>query len=686
MEFDLAFPPHAVLSEYFQERMQGKRLRSAVFLTYQFEPGFFEQEVLPVFVDIALSHAVVIRLLQIEDLLRDLPGSVAVYYDANGIVTSDLGSAKLDVQRIPVQHRKGVFHPKNVFLLVEDAEPDEHDNRSQSLIIASLSANLTRSGWWENIEACHVEEIGFGERTRLKDDTVKLLKELSRKTPAQRDHTALNKILNFLKSTDQLVRKSEDGKLKTHLYATGESLADFLEKTAGQYIHGAYLEIISPFLDDAKECRPLIELVERFQPKAVRIYLPKSRTGEANCKRELFESVREMPGVYWGKFPRDFIRLGRSDEAGERFVHAKLYRFFTQNPKREITFIGSANLTTAAHQTGGNFETGFLVDSIPPRRPEFWLDLHDSEPSEFVVQTEDSLATVSGGTRLNLRYHWNLNQAEAFWDAPGDSPELRLEASGIVIGIIPPLPSRSQEWVKLTDEISTQIGERLNETSLFEVHGEASEPTQLLVQEAGMSHKPTLLSQLSISDILRYWSLLTAEQRAAFIEARASELLTTGQGADLVARSKFVLANDTVFDKFAGFFHAFESVERAVRNALDDQNTKQADYRLFGKKYDSLGTLLDRIGSKGSIGDDVDRYVIMMCARQLCQEIARDFSDYWKSHKSDTRSLTNRFEQLGAIRKQLVKQNADGFGDFLDWFDNWFLRRAKPVSGEQNHD
>ena len=179
--------PRAVLSEHFQERLKGRRLRSAVFLTYQFDPGFFEQEVLPVFVDIALSHAVAIRLVQLEDALRAVPGSVAVYYDANGIISGDAGSAKLDVRRIPVQHGTGIFHPKNVFLLVESEEPDETESRAQTLIIASLSSNLTRSGWWENVEACHVEEIAEGEKTSLKDDVAAFLKELRRKTRAERE-------------------------------------------------------------------------------------------------------------------------------------------------------------------------------------------------------------------------------------------------------------------------------------------------------------------------------------------------------------------------------------------------------------------------------------------------------------------------------------------------------------------
>lgn len=672
--------PHAVLSEQFQDHMEGRRLRSAVFLTYQFDSGFFEQEVLPVFVDIPLSHAVSIRLVQLEDALREVAGQVAVYYDSNGLVTGDGGSAKLDIRRIPVQHRTGIFHPKNVFLLVEDEEPDENGFHARTLLIGSLSANLTRSGWWENVECCHIEEVAEGDRTRLKDDVAGFLESLRRKASAESEHLALREILGFLKSVAQRQRKSSDGLLHTHFFAGRESLADFLEQTAGANIRGAYLEIISPYFDDAEQCTPLTTLLERFSPREVRVFLPRSAAGEALVRKELFESVRDLPGVQWGRLPKDLIRLGRSDEAGERFVHAKVYRFFTQNPKREICFVGSANLTSPAHRTGGNVETGFLVDMVPPRRPGFWLTPDQRKPVEFLVRKEDESSAASGGTRLNLRYHWDQSKAEMYWDAPDPSPMLRLTARGIDLGTVESLPSR--EWTAATKDLSIQVCEMLGETSLFEVHGEGESPTLLLVQEEGMSHKPSLLLRLSAADILRYWSLLTPAQRAAFLEAHAPELAMTGQGADLVTRAKISLDHDTVFDRFAGFFHAFGCLERAVRAALDEGHEKEANYRLFGKKYDSLGSLLDRISSEQDKLDAVDRYVISLCARQLCQEIARRHSEYWKSHSVDVKALETRFDGLSEIRGQMIEQHGEGFRDFLEWFDRWFLKRAEPVEVE----
>jgi len=48
--------------------------------------------------------------------------------------------------------------------------------------------------------------------------------------------------------------------------------------------------------------------------------------------------------------------------------------------------------------------------------------------------------------------------------------------------------------------------------------------------------KPSLLLSLSVADILRYWSLLTPGQRAAFIEARAPQLALTTEGSTLSLR------------------------------------------------------------------------------------------------------------------------------------------------------
>ena len=117
--------PRQVLSEHFQERIANQRVLGALFLTYEFDPGFFEQEVLPVILDVPVSHAEVPRLLQLESALRELPYGVAVFYDWRGLRTSDYPAPRLDVSRIPVRLGTGIFHPKVVLLLTQDLELEE---------------------------------------------------------------------------------------------------------------------------------------------------------------------------------------------------------------------------------------------------------------------------------------------------------------------------------------------------------------------------------------------------------------------------------------------------------------------------------------------------------------------------------------------------------------------------------
>jgi hypothetical protein len=204
-----------------------------------------------------------------------------------------------------------------------------------------------------------------------------------------------------------------------------------------------------------------------------------------------FESIQALRGVSWGRLSGDWLRFGRSEDAGARFVHAKVYRFFTQKPKREICFVGSANLTTAAHRARANVESGFLVEYEPVRRPEFWLAPDERPVGEYRPSSDTEDRAAIAGTRLSLRFQWDCHVAEAFWDASKDSPELRLVARGVALGAIGPLPPRT--WFTLGAELSNGLEPLLLETSFIEVHGEGEQPRVLLVQEEGIrnSGKPT---------------------------------------------------------------------------------------------------------------------------------------------------------------------------------------------------
>ena len=105
--------PRAVLSERLQELLDSRCVRTAVFLTYRFDPGFFEQEVLPTLFDRALSHEPNVRLIQLEEELRKSVDEMAVYYDF-GALEPGAESAKLDIRE---------FHPLAHGLLSSQGRP-----------------------------------------------------------------------------------------------------------------------------------------------------------------------------------------------------------------------------------------------------------------------------------------------------------------------------------------------------------------------------------------------------------------------------------------------------------------------------------------------------------------------------------------------------------------------------------
>lgn len=665
--------PRAVLSERFQAHMKDRRLISAVFLTFRFDPAFFEQEVLPVFLDVPLSHVSTIRLLQLEDAIKLMVDEIAVYYD-RGALEAVGQSAKLDFRRIPVTWKTGYFHPKNLLALVEDAEPDEEGNHRRHLIVAAMSANLTRAGWWENVEACHIEEVSEGEKCGFRDDVRELLAQVRRAAPNE-DHAALDQIRRFLRGVEGRKNRISGGVFHSRLYTGAESVPDFLSQTLGGDLDELNLEVISPYFDNTASSKPLKELIDRFRPREVRVFLPRNHGGEALCEKTYYDAVGGLPNTSWGKLPSDLLRRGKAEAVADRFVHAKVYRFFHPHRRYEALLVGSVNLTNAAHGRGGNLEAAFLVESQLERVTDWWLTTDRQTPLAFQSAAMDSGATAGRALALTIRFDWDLRGVKVFWDADEVSPVIRIDAQGAPLFRIEPIQAR--KWTDLDAEKAADLATILRSTSFVTALVDDEEPVIILVQEAGMAHKPSLLQTLSAADILRYWSLLTPEQRADFLQDRLAEIPGALQELGLDRTPPLAASQESLFDKFAGAFHAFGCLERSVREALGKGREKEAVYRLFGAKYDSLPRLIDRILNEEKDGDHVLQYVIVLCAKQLVDGLEREHPEFCPHHKRDLRKLTKRFEAIADLRERFSFGSREDRDAFFQWFDHWFVTRAE---------
>lgn len=660
-----------VLSEAFQEAMQGWRLRAAVFLTFRFDPGFFEQEVLPVFFDIPLSHAPTARVLHLADVLR-VTGPIAVYYDRRGIEPG-AAPARTDFQKIGVTQTTGYFHPKNVLLLLESVSPEsewQSTHRPQRLLVGAMSANLTRAGWWENVEVAHIETAEEGTPCGFRDDLLALVALLRRVAPEGTSHDALEEIHAFARKCEQDQKRLSQGSLNPRLYTNTGYLPDYLDELAGARIRNRYLEIISPYFDTNESLKPLKELITRFRPKQIRVFLPRGAAGEALCSEHYWKELREL-GASWAELPDEAVRLAKGTS---RFVHAKVYRFFDTSDRRQTFFIGSANLTNAGFESRGNVETGFVVEVEGKRKSEWWLELEDKKPVAFAGRSEDDGIEVGPGSDLVLRFDWRTSQLLAFWDHTAVSPTLALRGSGVALGVINPLSPRIATVVD--SSIAPKMQEHLVSSSFVTVLVEGEAEAVIVVEELSATDKPSLLSTITPEEILRYWSLLTDAQKQEFLETHAGDL-DDDQKAWIGTGVNVGDPTDGIFGTFAHIYLSFGSLERTVRFALREGRLKEAVDRLFSKKFDSVRRLVEKISEK-SEKDPVRDYITLLCAVQLLESLKKEEPDFYSKERE-------RFELTVLARSSLVPiKETFSFGtvtereSFLDWFEQWFLRRATP--------
>jgi hypothetical protein len=662
--------PHAVLTEELVRHVEGHRVLAAVFLTFCFEPGFFEQEILPALLDVGVSHGRGVRLLQMEDALRRDVGPIAVYYDNRGLTASS-ESAKLDVRRVPILHEHGYFHPKNVLMLVEPVTEEGATGGPRRLVVATMSANLTRAGWWENVEVCHVEAVAENESCAFRDPLRRLIRKVKAISPDGTDHEAIELVYDFVGGLTQREHLSSNGVLHPQMYWGEERVTDFLDRCLKGAADGMCLEVLSPYFDK-HDAAPLKALCDRFQPKKVRLLLPREDDESAAFHEEFYDTVKRIPNADWAKLPVNLVRPGGEKDVRRkrRRVHAKVYRFFNPNRKYEAIFVGSANLTSAAHSGKGNIETGFLIEPDLREVSDWWLQLDSARPAQFIAPApaEEAFPT----TPLQLRFDWERQTASALWQSDRKAPALSVSGQGVPLFGLERLSPR--KWATLTAEQAATLKDHLGHSSFVGVSEKGRSAVTILVQEENMADKPSLLFTMNAEDILKYWSLLTPEQRLEFIELRSESLEEALSEAGL-PRTKLLPEHDSMFATFAGIYHGFSSMKQFVETALEKGRLKDAKARLFGKKYDSLPVLISQV-LEGANSDPVRGYVTLLCAQQVLDEITTEWKDFAHERRKDVDELSLQLNAIDVLRNRLDLGATKDSREFVAWFERWFLKRA----------
>ena len=677
--------PMQVLSRQLGDAIAGRRVRAGVFTTFTFDPAFFELQVLPLlFSDSSFSQPDKVRRAQLDDALRTVE-HLAVYYDRHALA-QDGEPAQLDYRRIDVGRRTGCFHPKVVLLLVDDHHEENEPGEPvrQALIVGLLSANLTRAGWWENLECAHLDEITDwevdDEPCAFRADLLALILLIRKSAQEGDDQRALDRIHEFLRTrthTDRATRRKSRGTYHTRIFCgqQQQDLAGWLRERRLRD-ESLNLEVISPFFD-GDGAGPLPELQDAVCPRETRVFLPTEPDGAAEVSKTTYDEIAEV--ATWARLPGDVTGRGKSGEAQgvqPRRVHAKVYRLWRKGGP-DVLVVGSPNLSSAGHSraTAGNLEAAFLVDVTDAGYPQrWWLEPVDQAAERFTDTApaeEDGLE--GAGLNLSLQYDWGKN--ELSYRLLRDDADTRVERFEVSQPAGPHLFSvdrpRSGCWVTCPGDAATKVRDLLASTSFLQItHNGRS--WRILVREEGMAYRPSLWTELTPEEILEYWSLLTAAQRAAFIERLTQDSL---EGLPPAIRDP-LRSKDTLFDRYAGIYHAFGCLSRHVETAVDERREAEAEARLLGAKYDSLPSLLEKTLALDD-ADPIVRYVTLLCAKQLRDDLFGRYRPFFKARKKGLAALDRLLTQLPDLKDALPLPDDDDREAFLDWYESAFLRPAR---------
>ena len=674
---------NAVVSDHLKTLLADRHVKAAVFTTYNFEPDFFELEVIPLLLpgNIQLSSHAPIKQFQVREALRESAVKLEVFYDLKIFRKNASCSPAMEYPFHGVHRGNNAFHPKLVFILVYD-----EIIQSDCLLVGAGSNNLTQAGWWDNIEGVHWERV-CPKRTdsdfikRLQADIEWLQNE--RYLVTTDGLSALDLVAEHLGLCLENSGASTAVMTAPYYGITDSSefrgFQAFLESEARQKL-STYknwtLEIISPYFAEDSQ-NNLHEPFFDLGVQQIHLLLPTNQEGVPVCTSEYFNYIEEQPNVHWAQWLEPVGRsLGLTGQHFRR-LHAKLYHFY--NKMQSWVFVGSVNFTYKAFSE--NIEAGYFV-KLPKAGPllnsiEDTQSIDHFEPPSEPAPGNEETSVSESLPIIDLVYDWRTRTLTGATEKSKSycinihRPEGNLAVSEWRL--------RGRNRCQYEGDLAAleDLEDLLKNGSLVKVSGvnqrsnEAFVPHWIMMKQTGWSHKPLDLPEMSPQQILAIYAGMSPDKRQALLmNAHIRKLVLAGQGEDMTLPADGFVAEE-FFSEYAELFHAFRQLRRKLFEAQEGKNENLVEYYLTGTGFDSLPTLLDNI-----MGDEKTRsvtaYLILLCAKEVYQ--ADQFNKYFGVAKRLLKvdSAISELKDNSSI--VLEKNTPEDRTRFFSWFESQFFR------------
>lgn len=319
-----------VLKETLSELIGTKKVVAALFYTFNFDPKFFENYIMPLLVmntgknfsDEEIHNKILWRNCAKENLIPP----VAVYCDYYAKDLTNAPSLGYDIHCVKMPAATGRitnFHPKQIFLLLED-------NKEQSLLFINGSGNITVNGWCDNFECFSCIEIKKN-KTQPNRISTNSIQEYISKT------NELKSLKKYFKAEDLIYNYLNYVDIKLSFFNNfSQTFNDFLDQNIFTIDSINEIEIISPYFsnDDV-----LLKWLQSKGIKTIKCLVPSLRNNEVQLEKERFIQLQNS-GLQWCYWDDNSM----NNEV--RNQHAKIYKLYSEN--KCYTIIGSVNFTNPA--------------------------------------------------------------------------------------------------------------------------------------------------------------------------------------------------------------------------------------------------------------------------------------------------------------------------------------------------
>lgn len=632
-----------ILKEKIGELIGAKKVIAAIFYTFNFDPKFFENYIMPLLIsstgknfnDEEIHNKILWRQLAKENQIPP----ISVYCDYYAKDQTNAPSLGYDINCLKVPSPKGKianFHPKQTMILLED-------NGVQKLLFITGSGNMTVSGWCDNFECFSYKEISRSKlqpnrsSTNSVQDYINSTNKLGHIPKLLESENLINNFLRYVDIDFQFFNNYSN------------KFEDFLQKNIFEKETIEEIEIVSPYFSPDNS---LLEWLKSKNIKKIKCLIPSLRNNEVQLEKKHFVDL-EKAGLDWCHWNDSSLNTEVRNQ------HSKIYKFYSA--ENSYTIVGSVNFTNPAWAIFSGKNNSSNIESAV-------LYCEKNNGIKLLKRTNnlniDELIFISGKVDLEnpiSANSFNRNAPDIDFTIDWKNRELCIKANikNQNCNFFELFKGQQIKNGKSKVSIDTLDCKKLAKNSLIQVVSIENSKSVVYSYYANQDYINTkpLGFNLDAYTILRYWQFFDDEFSKESITRSIAEKITDESGVIDISKVETKLLLNEMATHFNGLIRMEKYLfpSKNLNQTEQREQFKNIQYYLLTENIDTLSFYLNDIANQFK-EDKIQKsfyWMILKIVDQMMYAKAEKCSakrlvdeKIWKQFISDIKSKRNQFTRI----------------------------------------